>query len=1789
MLILASPGRIPLCVINGIDEQSVSFVKRSNNTHTLSFDVHKYIDGELTNGYQWIEEQMELYYDGIWFNINYPPSVEFDSYDEIKTVTAESDEIKLQQYMLTDFAINMGVAHSYEYMYKQEHDPDSDQYYQVKFYNKEEPELSLLHIILEHAAVPGWKIGYVDDITVNSSDEKTFLPDEICYFDIEEQSVYSLLTQEIATTCRCVFEFDTKNMLINAYRAESLGKDTNVLLDFQNIQNSISISRDNALVTVFDVKGDSDIDISYVNPVGDSKIIDLSYYCKEPYMSKELAEKYKAWTTLRDSFVEPYYTLTLEYHKLQDKISELTDRVPTDSAVNDWSTTSVEDLQEAYNSNIAIIKALENKFQGVDGELDYEALKASEDWSLYESIQNYTIPAIVTALQSKKSAPNGTTDYGSGNYIKNPVPVSYGTTWQKVGVGTFSCERLSQPPDYGMTSGAKIVSNENAGIKQKEVGTSKDTTYCISVYVKPTTDAVIQIIHQDSSLPETSITHDFNVAADMWQRVYCSFKAGTELTDVTFMVKGDADVTFTGMQMELGDTPKLFSCYIYGDTELKSYETDWELYGVDELEAKLVVYQNNVDIMTSNGYSIPWSSQSSYDEVYHTQLYQKYLDYAKLLKDCQTALDERIAERSPYEEQAADINQKRAEINQKLQFENFGSSQDQYGSFTENELFTINSLKNQQTYTNSNIVSTSLTTMEDIVYIEKELYDDAMDRLYVESHPQYTYSDSVDNVLALPEFKEFHGELDINNFVRIAIDDSDTYVKLRVIEITSNPFTNENDLQIVFSNMTNYRSKRDDLAYLIDETANASSKGQIVGNTESDVTNYILTPEVITKIFSSSLFQSSLNGATVGSSGSGGNFNAEKIIAELVKADEGVFGKITSDTGFFKYIDSEIINSSQLFSEVATINKLLTGQIEADEGHFIKLTAKTTIVDEEFVTNSIAKYISVADLKAGNIIVSDKMKIISENGRLIMDGQTLQITGKDSSGNEYVGIQLGYDTSSTPSLILRDENGALLLTPKGITENAIADGLIKNEMVAESTLEEDKMAFSVAKANDDGTVDIGTIVKDGKDFAQIYTTFYEDTVKQYSKIEQNSGILKLLVTDIENTSSLELTPGAINAFTSQFIVKDQDGNAVIIEKGQIKANAITTPMLSTDAVKSSNYSYSSGNFSNSGTFLNLSDGSVISKNFAIDSSGNAYFNGNGTFSGTIHASSGDFIGDIKSGTTITCGDYFSVNADGALTAKSGTIGGWTITNNAIYNGATSMATDDTNTPGTYIFAGTGINSGILNYNSADQYTLLQNGKLEAFGASIKGDIVATSITANQTYSMYFDDTKNSSVIIGGYGWSDNNFDGERGLVIGTALENHSGGWALIDGMPGIEIYKNNDFDIMSYIAIRSNEIHFTPFSYASNGASGLLHGSHFDANFYSLNTTEDISVGKDLYVDGTATFGGVKELVCNGTLDVAKAATFSKTITSTGSITTSGNLIINNMKHLYGYDTEGTRHIIAMLNAKDNVQIGGTGLGTGVTFYGGSICNSIRRDDNPEEEYTGGTWRVRTYEKTEDLTPVADLDSGEDLIEDDEKDYESKSQIVFSGNTGGYYFQVPAAYTRTTSNAANMYVASSGTFYRSTSASKYKLNIKEINEDDCYAYNSLKLSPMQWNDKASTEQYAKYLTQKGRIATEKEEDNLSTIKSIESQYGLIAEHLEKAGLSKYCQYEVDDKGNKSLEGIMYDRLATLNIPISRDLVFAMQIIIPAIISMVSNEKDKDKLRTLLRRFESVKEENIITQ
>lgn len=139
-------------------------------------------------------------------------------------------------------------------------------------------------------------------------------------------------------------------------------------------------------------------------------------------------------------------------------------------------------------------------------------------------------------------------------------------------------------------------------------------------------------------------------------------------------------------------------------------------------------------------------------------------------------------------------------------------------------------------------------------------------------------------------------------------------------------------------------------------------------------------------------------------------------------------------------------------------------------------------------------------------------------------------------------------------------------------------------------------------------------------------------------------------------------------------------------------------------LQSNNYNAGTGNFSSAGTLIDLSDGIIKSKQFAIDSSGNAKFKGaleaaTGTFSGSLSAATGSFSGTV--------------------TATSGKIGPWTIADIAIYNGIEFRGNKNTKSTGVGTYG-----SNWAFWAGDGRFTVDQDGNLSAqngvFGGSLNG-------------------------------------------------------------------------------------------------------------------------------------------------------------------------------------------------------------------------------------------------------------------------------------------------------------------------------------------------------------------------------------------------------------------------------------------------------------------------------------
>lgn len=200
--------------------------------------------------------------------------------------------------------------------------------------------------------------------------------------------------------------------------------------------------------------------------------------------------------------------------------------------------------------------------------------------------------------------------------------------------------------------------------------------------------------------------------------------------------------------------------------------------------------------------------------------------------------------------------------------ENFGKVQEKYPAFTDKETYIIKSLYNQATYSNENIIITTLDSTVDAVDKAITLYKDAVEELYVESHPQYTYTDEIGNIYALPEFREYHDQLAVNDFVRLGLSDT-RYVKLRIVEIRYNPCDMDETMEVTFSNMVQYKSKlTNDNEFLTNALNQTSDRtgGRVNSVNKSSTSDYVITSEAIKQIFSNPLFNSMLGGTTTGGS-----------------------------------------------------------------------------------------------------------------------------------------------------------------------------------------------------------------------------------------------------------------------------------------------------------------------------------------------------------------------------------------------------------------------------------------------------------------------------------------------------------------------------------------------------------------------------------------------------------------------------------------------------------------------------------------------------------------------------------------------------------------------------------------------------------------------------------------------------------------------------------------------------------------------------------------------------------
>lgn len=263
----------------------------------------------------------------------------------------------------------------------------------------------------------------------------------------------------------------------------------------------------------------------------------------------------------------------------------------------------------------------------------------------------------------------------------------------------------------------------------------------------------------------------------------------------------------------------------------------------------------------------------------------------------------------------------------------------------------------------------------------------------------------------------------------------------------------------------------------------------------------------------------------------------------------------------------------------------------------------------------------------------------------------------------------------------------------------VSQGIIANRVVGSEVIATNVLTGVNIYADDivAGTLSVDRLVFRGSEQSVIY------------QLNNISGALQ--AENVDTINGEVITPRTIAA--DRIIAKSITATEInvqnLVATGLIEANRLTSKNIVVDdlfatditaagSIKSSNYVYTSGIYSTAGVKMSMATGQIISRQFAIDASGNTYF-------------------------------------AGQLSAPTGNIGGFTIGTNSLYSGPDNLGS---NKKGVYI--GTDGISSIG--DNGGKYVQIRNGKITGHNSgSMSGtseaviDLTAASSVGNRAFGL----------------------------------------------------------------------------------------------------------------------------------------------------------------------------------------------------------------------------------------------------------------------------------------------------------------------------------------------------------------------------------------------------------------------------------------------------------------------
>ena len=159
--------------------------------------------------------------------------------------------------------------------------------------------------------------------------------------------------------------------------------------------------------------------------------------------------------------------------------------------------------------------------------------------------------------------------------------------------------------------------------------------------------------------------------------------------------------------------------------------------------------------------------------------------------------------------------------------------------------------------------------------------------------------------------------------------------------------------------------------------------------------------------------------------------------------------KLDAATAAITYATIEELNATNanvtnLEADVADIDTLIFGSAS---GSVIQTSFANAVIAQlgnAQIKSAMIESISADKITTGDIITNN-VRVLSEDGKLLISDETIQI-----SDETRVRVQIGKDASGDYSINIWDTNGNLMFSEGGITDSAIKEAIIRDDMVSDT-------------------------------------------------------------------------------------------------------------------------------------------------------------------------------------------------------------------------------------------------------------------------------------------------------------------------------------------------------------------------------------------------------------------------------------------------------------------------------------------------------------------------------------------------------------------------------------------------------------------------------------------------------------------------------------------------------------------------------------------------------------------